>query len=299
MPKKIVVKKKKVKKPKAPVLIPRQLPRTKCCENYKTGSAFTIPLGYSDRLGMNRLAQPTPNVTNIYYQQPSQPLAKVEPNRNNTFSIQTQTEQPQSIRIPIQTEPQSIRIPITYKPIPVKNLYKPVEFQPLEETLPSIPITSLENKNIVIKPKQEPFLSFEDIYQEPPAPPPPIKKRVVKKSNKKLIIINEGDVEEENVVMSQPALVETQPVAEKKEGRRADIFIVADLLVKQKPDMTYEDALNYAESLKQQGALTDKKKKLQDLEKQKEEAQKEQKRQEVATKKIQKALLQKYKGKKK
>lgn len=152
MPKKIVVKKKKVKKPKAPVIIPRKLPRTKCCEEYKTGSAFTIPLGYSDRLGMNRLSQ-TPNVTNIYYQQP-QPLAKVEPNRNNTFAIQTQTE-----------EPQSIRIPITYKPLPAKKIYKPIEFQPLEEAFPS---TIPSNKNIVIqRPVQEPFLGITDIYSEP------------------------------------------------------------------------------------------------------------------------------------
>jgi hypothetical protein len=268
MPKKIVVKKKKVKKPKAPVIIPRKLPRTKCCEEYKTGSAFTIPLGYSDRLGMNRLGQQTPNVTNIYYQQP-QPLAKVEPNRNNTFTIQTQTEEPQSIRIPTQTESQNIRIPITYKPIPAKKLYQPVEFQPLEETLSTIPINTIENKNIVIQPRpapapiEEPFLSFADIYQEPPAPPP------IKKKNKpRLIIVNDDD-EEENVVMSQPAGI-AQPAAAKPR-KRADIFIVADLLVQQKPEMTYADALNYAESLKKQGTLTRTKKELQGI-KEKDEA---------------------------
>lgn len=152
MPKKVSQKKKKVKKPKVPKIIQRPLPRTKCCEEYKTGSAFTIPLGYSDRLGMNRIGQ-TPNVTNIYYQQP-QPLAKVEPNRNNTFAIQTQTE-----------EPQSIRIPITYKPLPAKKIYKPIEFQPLEEAFPS---TIPSNKNIVIqRPVQEPFLGITDIYSEP------------------------------------------------------------------------------------------------------------------------------------
>jgi len=273
MPKKIVVKKKKVKKPKAPVIIPRKLPRTKCCEDYKTGSAFTIPLGYSDRLGMNRLGQQTPNVTNIYYQQPFQPLAKVEPNRNNTFAIQTQTE-----------EPQSIRIPITYKPIPAKKLYQPVEFQPLEETLSSIPINTIENKNIVIQPRpppapvEEPFLSFADIYQEPPAPPP------IKKKNKpRLIIVNDDD-EEENVVMSQPAGIaqpaETPAAAESR--KRNDIQIVAELLVQQK-GMTKVDALNYAESLKKQGTLTAKKK---DLKKNQEE--------EEAARKIAKILKKKY-----
>ncbi|MFZ4799458.1 MAG: hypothetical protein ACOYMA_18305 [Bacteroidia bacterium] len=169
MPKKIVVKKKKVKKQKKqkkPIIIPTQLPRTKCCDEYKTGSAFTIPLGYSDRLGMNRLGQ-TPNVTNIYYSQPFQPLGTVlrlgkvqgergfaEPNRN--VNIQTQTE-----------DNKPIRIPITYKPIPAKKLYQPVEFQPLEEGYPSmIPI----DKNIVIQRRpvlEEPFLGITDIYSEP------------------------------------------------------------------------------------------------------------------------------------
>lgn len=276
MPKKIVLKKKKVKKPKAPVIIPRKLPRTKCCEEYKTGSAFTIPLGYSDRLGMNRLGQQTPNVTNIYYQQPFQPLANVQGVRGFAepkIAIQTQTE-----------EPQSIRIPITYKPIPAKKLYQPVEFQPLEETLSTIPINTIENKNIVIQPRpapapvEEPFLSFADIYQEPPAQ---------KKKNKpRLIIVNDDD-EEENVVMSQPAGI-AQPAATKS-GKRADIFIVADLLVQQKPEMTYADALNYAESLKKQGTLTAKKKELQGI-----------KEEEQATRKIQKILQEKYsKGKKK
>lgn len=293
MPKKIVVKKKKVKKPKAPVIIPRKLPRTKCCEEYKTGSAFTIPLGYSDRLGMNRLGQQTPNITNIYYQQPQlQPLGKATVGLANQplpkMAIQTQTE-----------EPQSIRIPITYKPLPAKKLYQPVEFQPLdeefpsmkptkknitivqplEETLQTIPINSIENKNIVIQPRpapiEEPFLSFEDIYQEPPAPPP------IKKKNKpRLIIVDDDDDDEENVVISQPAGTAQPAAAESR--KRNDIQIVADLLVQQK-GMTKADALNYAESLKKQGTLTAKKK---DLKKNQEE--------EEASRKITKILKKKY-----
>jgi hypothetical protein len=56
---------KKVKKPKgqAMVIINQKLPQTKCCTDpLKSGQAYTIPLGYTDRLGTMRIVE-TPNAS--------------------------------------------------------------------------------------------------------------------------------------------------------------------------------------------------------------------------------------------
>jgi hypothetical protein len=72
---------KKVIKP-IPIMF-RQKPMTTCCEGYKSGSAFTIPFGFADRLGTQRLPinQTVPqNITNIYNQHiPNAPVAPFKP----------------------------------------------------------------------------------------------------------------------------------------------------------------------------------------------------------------------------
>ena len=121
MPKKVIVKKKKVVKKKQIPIIPRQLPRTKCCEDYKTGSAFTIPLGFSDRLGTNRLPQ-TSHVTNIYYQQPSV--------KQNGINIQTQTESDIPINLNYKPLEKGLLSPFYPSHISVLESGKKVTFEP-------------------------------------------------------------------------------------------------------------------------------------------------------------------------
>jgi hypothetical protein len=71
-------KKKKTKKPKTKAIAPKiiaTLPRADCWDcGYKSGSAFTIPFGYADRFGTQRLSAvsyPQPiinvNIPSNYY----------------------------------------------------------------------------------------------------------------------------------------------------------------------------------------------------------------------------------------
>ena len=69
---------KKLTKP-IPIMF-RQKQLTTCCEGYKSGSAFTIPFGFADRLGTQRLPVAPQNITNIYNQHiPNVPVAPVAP----------------------------------------------------------------------------------------------------------------------------------------------------------------------------------------------------------------------------
>jgi hypothetical protein len=139
MPRKVNKKKiKKLPKKKVFTIIP---PKLKPCQDcgYKSGSAFSIPFGYADLLGMQRL----------------QSLAPLGASTQPTININLAKPMEHVAHIPIrktmetQTEP--------------KKKYPSVIYSPLEEG-----IISLEpvQKDIVIK-KGEPFVGFEDVYNSP------------------------------------------------------------------------------------------------------------------------------------
>lgn len=128
MPRK--VSKKKSKKPlknKIFTIIP---PKLKPCQDcgYKSGSAFSIPFGFVDLLGTQRLGSMQPSITNIYYQD-AKPLPTVQGERGFApskpkLSVETQTD--------------------TNKPVKLT----PVFYSPLEETINFLePVP----KNIVIR----------------------------------------------------------------------------------------------------------------------------------------------------
>jgi hypothetical protein len=96
MPKKIdkkkqkVIKKKVVKKTVPKIVIYTQpLPRTKCCTDVeKTGEAFSIPYGFRDLAGTQRISQ-----TLV----PAKPMAQAK----ETISIQTQTDNQKFLETPV------------------------------------------------------------------------------------------------------------------------------------------------------------------------------------------------------
>ena len=129
---------KKLTKP-IPIMF-RQKQLTTCCEGYKSGSAFTIPFGFADRLGTQRLPVAPQNITNIYNQHiPNVPVAPVAP-----FKPKVRIPQyiPAEKQIPIQgvkEVPKPI-IPVITPPVlePLKPISLPrkIPIQGVKETLP-------------------------------------------------------------------------------------------------------------------------------------------------------------------
>jgi hypothetical protein len=132
--KKDKVKKKKIKKPRnasslvktikpKPVYIfTERVPNKKCCTDvYKSGQAYTIPFGFSDRLGTTRLptAATPPSITppKEYFtietqtEKPSKASKKIQVNMKqpvkNLIILDEEEEEPASNPIETQTEPAS------------------------------------------------------------------------------------------------------------------------------------------------------------------------------------------------
>jgi hypothetical protein len=102
-PKKKIIKKKKVAKPTPIIIITQKLPKEKCCTDVtKSGEAYTIPIGFSDRLGTLRLG--------------------LEPKQTKNVSISTSTESQPRTEISTQTDI-----------IPLKPLAKPISLPYYEE----------------------------------------------------------------------------------------------------------------------------------------------------------------------
>ena len=122
--------KKKSKKPKAKIpkiTAPKLKPCTDC--GYKTGSAFTTPFGYADRLGTRRLETVAPPVININlgdYLTKSGVALPVVPKKE--ISIQTEdpldyvklplTEGSVALKAPRQDMPSAVAEPFQF-PSPV------------------------------------------------------------------------------------------------------------------------------------------------------------------------------------
>lgn len=229
-------KKTKSKKPKSKVLKyspipPKGKPCVEC--GNKSGSAFTIPFGYADLLGTQRergfaTNQPVVNVYNYL---------RDMPDRN----------------MPIKIEGNVVK-EIAKAP----KFYPSIPYVPLEES----PI-SLEpvRKNVVIGQKpmapMAPFIGFEDIYNSPFGESGVTTGEAI--SEISLPPRVQGDQGERGFAVSRRR---PNPLLGQR-NRRTDVEIVADLMVQQKPDMSYEDAIAAALELsKTKGALKDKKEQL-------------------------------------
>jgi len=206
MPRKDKKKKTKAKKPKALKYSPIPPKGKPCLEcGNKTGSAFSIPFGYADLLGTQRLGSVSPII-----------------NINNYLRD-----------IPIKMD--------VVKP-KVASLKAPkysVPYIPLDESVISLEPT---RKNVTVG--VNPFVGYEDIYNSP------------------FRSIGETRTTGESIsdIYSPARGGIPNPL---QRSRRTDVEIVADLMVQQKPDMTYEDAIAYSLELsKTKGALKDKKQQL-------------------------------------
>jgi hypothetical protein len=117
---------KKSKKPKKPKVQPKvqtlRPPKLKPCTDcgYKTGSAFTIPFGFADRLGTRRLETPVAPVVNInlgdYFAKPDlkTPIAKKE--------ISIQTEDPLDyVKLPLTEGSVALKAPSDFE---MEQIYK-------------------------------------------------------------------------------------------------------------------------------------------------------------------------------
>jgi len=156
MPKKIdkkktkVIKKKATKKPKetkpketkpkaTPIIIYTQkLPRTKCCTDVeKTGEAYSIPFGFRDLAGTQRLSQ-----TLV----PAKPIAQAK----ETISIQTQTNKPKPKLIIYEDEETQTD---KEKPTLIMDEETQTEDKPIRKRKPSAPLLTKEEKKELDKQK--------------------------------------------------------------------------------------------------------------------------------------------------
>jgi len=119
-------KSKKPKKPKAVKIITRQLKPCLDCGN-KTGSAFTIPFGYADRFGTQRLSVAAPIVNINLADYFKMPVEKKE--------MSIQTEQPLALAMPEEED-----FGIVYNEPFVRNNFIPVE--------PAVPSTEPTSKKV-------------------------------------------------------------------------------------------------------------------------------------------------------
>lgn len=74
-------KKTKPQKKKKVKITFQDLPKTKCCDDYKTGNPYTIPLGFLDLKGTRRTVEfnKQPYTTNMYYKLIDKPVEPREP----------------------------------------------------------------------------------------------------------------------------------------------------------------------------------------------------------------------------
>lgn len=164
MPKKIdkkkkVIKKKATKKPKdtkpkaTPIIIYTQkLPRTKCCvDGEKTGEAYSIPFGFRDLAGTQRISQTLGGV--------SQTPTKTSVNK--PISIETQTES-NLVPIETQTEPETetILVPLKKKK-PKKKVGLIIEEDTGTQTEPEVTISKERKKEID---KQKALSKLNDLF---------------------------------------------------------------------------------------------------------------------------------------
>jgi hypothetical protein len=151
MPKKIdkkkkVIKKKATKKPKetkpketkpkaTPIIIYTQkLPRTKCCvDGEKTGEAYSIPFGFRDLAGTQRLSQTLVPQSNI------KPITPVK----ESISIQTQTNKPKPKLIIYEDEETQTD---KEKPTLIMDEETQTEDKPIRKRKPSAPLLTKEEK---------------------------------------------------------------------------------------------------------------------------------------------------------
>ncbi len=148
-----VIKKKATKKPKetkpkaqgrnqdfsTPIIIYTQkLPRTKCCTDVeKTGEAYSIPFGFRDLAGTQRLSQ-----TLV----PAKPIAQAK----ETISIQTQTNKPKPKLIIYEDEETQTD---KEKPTLIMDEETQTEDKPIRKRKPSAPLLTKEEKKELDKQK--------------------------------------------------------------------------------------------------------------------------------------------------
>jgi hypothetical protein len=147
-------KSKKPKKPKVPQKVQTlRPPKLKPCIDcgYKTGSAFTVPFGFADRLGTRRLEAPIAPVVNInlgdYFKSdlPKKPIAKKE--------ISIQTEAPLDyVKMPLKT-PSDFEMETIYKQKPEDIFISPYDIY----NEPFLNVTKSEVKKPIPSAVAEPF----------------------------------------------------------------------------------------------------------------------------------------------
>jgi len=200
---------KKSKKPKKPKVQPKvqtlRPPKLKPCTDcgYKTGSAFTIPFGFADRLGTRRLETPVAPVVNI--------------NLGDYFKSDTLKKPIAKKEISIQTED-----PLDYVKLPLTSIKAPSDFE-MEQIYKK---SNIPSAVAITSPFGEPF-QYPSPFIEVEGEYEPVSKRVAK--------IESMKIKGTGPTLKKPAQPEAVYEGNKETNapryRRSNVEIYAELLI--------------------------------------------------------------------